>query len=217
MTPIRVVLADDHTLVRAGLRALLDRLPTVEVVGEAASGDEALALVESLRPDVLLCDISMGGLGGLEVTERVARGFPATRTIILSMHDAKEYAIKAIRAGAAGYILKDAGTVELELALEAIAAGQSYLSPAISTHLIADLTRPSSDRSGGEDPLTPRQREVLTFIAEGLTTKAIARRLEISIKTAESHRANLMDRLGIRDTAGLVRHAIKVGLVRPDA
>jgi DNA-binding NarL/FixJ family response regulator len=216
MNPIRVLLADDHTLVRAGLRAILDRLPAVEVVGESDTGESALALVESLHPDILLCDISMHGLSGLEVAEQVAQRFPETRTIILSMHREKQYVVRALRAGAVGYLVKDAGTAELELALRATAGGDSYLSPAASKHLVADYPRMAVDRRGDEDSLTSRQREVLKLIAQGLTTKAIARHLNISVKTADTHRAKLMERLGIHDIAGLVRHAIKVGLVQAD-
>jgi DNA-binding NarL/FixJ family response regulator len=216
MKPIRVLLADDHTLVRAGLRALLGNLPAMEVVGEASSGEEALILVESLRPDILLCDISMPGLSGLEVAERVARDFPETRTVILSIHGEKPYAIRALQAGAVGYLLKDAGTAELELALRATADGGFYLSPAISRHIVADYLDMASTRAEGTDPLTARQREVLKLIAAGLTTKAIARRLDISVKTADAHRAQLMERLGIHDIASLVRYAIKIGLVQAD-
>ncbi|MGP0066578.1 MAG: response regulator [Isosphaeraceae bacterium] len=216
MKPIRVLLADDHTLLRAGLRSLLSSLPDLDVVGEASSGEEALLLVEALRPDILLCDIAMPGMSGLEVAERVARDFPETRTVILSMHGEKPYAIRALQAGAVGYLLKDAGTAELELALRATAGGGVYLSPAISRQIVADSTRTASTRAEDADSLTARQREVLKLIAEGLTTKAIARRLDISVKTADTHRAQLMERLGIHDVAGLVRYAIKAGIVQAD-
>jgi DNA-binding NarL/FixJ family response regulator len=216
VNPIRVLLADDHTILRAGLRVLLGNVPALEIVGEASNGEEALVLVEALRPDVLLCDISMPGLSGLEVAEQVARDFPETRTIILSMHSEKQYAVRAMQAGAVGYLLKDAGAAELELALRATASGGLYLSPAISRHVLADYTRLPSGRTEDADPLTSRQREVLKLIAEGLTTKAIARRLDISAKTADTHRTQLMERLGIHDIAGLVRYAIKVGLVQAD-
>jgi DNA-binding NarL/FixJ family response regulator len=216
MNPIRVLLADDHTLLRAGVRALLDQLPDVAVVGEATSGTEALALVEEHRPDILLADITMPGMSGLEVAERVARDFPETRTIILSMHTEKEYAIKALRAGAVGYLVKDAGTDELALAIRAAACGGSYLSAAVSKHVVADIAQAAPARAGAPDPLTARQREVLKLIAQGNTTKAIARRLDISVKTADTHRVQLMERLGIHDIASLVRYAIKVGLVEAD-
>ena len=216
MKPIRVLLADDHTILRAGLRVLLGNMPALEIVGEASSGEEALVLIETLRPDVLLCDISMPGLSGLDVAEQVARDFPGTRTIILSMHSEKQYAVRALQAGAVGYLLKDAGAAELELALRATASGGLYLSPAISRHIVADYNQMPPARTEDADPLTSRQREVLKLIAEGLTTKAIARRLDISAKTADTHRTQLMERLGIHDIAGLVRYAIKVGLVQAD-
>lgn len=217
MKTIRVVIADDHALVRAGLRILLSKISNVSVVGEAADGQEAVRLVEALRPDVLLTDIAMPGLTGMDVAERVARDFPETRTIIVSMHTEKEYAFKALRAGAAGYLIKDAGTAELELAIRAVARGESYLSPVVSKHIVADYSRLASEQTSASDPLTARQREVLKLIAEGFTTKAIAHRMEISVKTAETHRLQLMERLDIHDIASLVRYAVKIGLVKADA
>jgi DNA-binding NarL/FixJ family response regulator len=217
MNTIRVLLADDHALVRAGLRMLLDRLAGVEVVGEAADGQEALALVEKHQPDILLTDVAMPVLNGMELAERVARNFPKTRTIILSMHAEKQYAVKALRVGAAGYLIKDAGTVELELAIRSVAGGEAYLSPAVSKHIVDDYTRLASAAPESAGPLTPRQREVLKLIAEGLTTKAIAQRMNISVKTAETHRLQLMDRLGIHEVASLVRYAVKNGIVEADS
>ncbi len=213
METIRVLIADDHTLVRAGIRALLQGLEGVEVVAEAGDGREAMALAEVHRPDVLVTDIAMPHVSGLELAGRVARELPEARVIILSMHGNEEYANRALQAGAAGYLLKDSGLAELELAVRAVARGETYLSPAVSKHVIADYLR----RTGGAPPepgsLTPRQRQVLRLIAEGKTTKAIARLLGLSVKTVETHRAQLMDRLDIHDVAGLVRHAIRIGLV----
>jgi DNA-binding NarL/FixJ family response regulator len=210
---IRVLIADDHTLVRAGIRALLVSLEGVEVVAEAGDGREALALVEAHRPDVLVTDIAMPHVSGLELAERVTRGPSPTPVIILSMHAGEEYACRALQVGASGYLLKDSALAELEIALRAVARGQSYLSPAVSRHIIADYL----ERTGGVPSelgrLTPRQREVLRQIAEGKTTKAIARALGVSVKTVETHRAQLMDRLDIHDIAGLVRLAIRTGLV----
>jgi DNA-binding NarL/FixJ family response regulator len=193
-------------------------LNDVAVVGEATTGAEALALVEELHPDVLLADITMPEMSGLELAEQVSRDFPATRTIILSMHTEKEYAMKALRAGASGYLVKDAGTAELELAIRAAVCGGSYLSAAVSKHIVPNHL-PSIAAPAEQSPsqLTPRQLEVLKLVAEGNTTKAIARRLDISVKTADTHRVQLMERLGIHDVAGLVRYAIKVGLVKADA
>lgn len=216
LATIRMLIADDHALVRAGIRALLQGLEGVEVVAEAGDGREALAGVESHRPDVLLTDIAMPRMNGLELAARVARDFAATRVIILSMHSSEEYACRALQSGAAGYLLKDSGLAELELAVRAVARGETYLSPAVSKHVIADYldrTGAARDRPGA---LTPRQREILRLIAEGQTTKGIARRLDISVKTVEAHRAQLMDRLDIRDVAGLVRHALRIGLIDPE-
>ncbi len=213
METIRVLIADDHTLVRAGIRALLQGLEGVEVVAEAGDGREAMALAQVHRPDVVVTDIAMPHVSGLELAGRVARELPEARVIILSMHGNEEYASRALQAGAAGYLLKDSGLAELELAVRAVARGETYLSPAVSKHVIADYLR----RTGGAPPesgsLTPRQRQVLRLIAEGKTTKAIARVLGVSVKTVETHRAQLMDRLDIHDVAGLVRHAIRIGLV----
>jgi DNA-binding NarL/FixJ family response regulator len=215
VSPIRVVLADDHALVRAGIRSLIASIPGVEVVAEAGDGHELLALVARLRPRIVLMDIAMPGLNGLEATARLARSHPETAVIILSMHAAEEYALQALRAGASGYVLKDADLNELELALNAVARGQTYLSPAMSKHLVSDYRRRVAEQPDPLDRLTPRHREVLQLIAEGQTTKEIAARLKLSVKTVETHRAQLMDRLDIHDVAGLVRFAIRVGLIAP--
>ncbi len=217
MSAIRIVLADDHALVRAGVRSLLASIPGVEVVAEARDGHEAIALVEKWRPRLVLMDIAMPGLNGLEATARLSKSHPETAVIILSMHAAEEYALQALRAGAAGYLLKDADLSELELAIGAVARGQTYLSPAMSKHLVTDYRRRLAEQPDPLDRLTPRHREVLQLLAEGQTTKDIAARLKLSVKTVETHRAQLMDRLDIHDLAGLVRFAIRVGLVAPDA
>ncbi len=205
MSPIRILLADDHTLFRAGIKALLQNLGDLQVVGEAENGREALRLVEALRPDVLLVDIGMPELNGLEVAERVSKEFPGVHVIILSMHATDEYARRAVRAGASGYVLKGASTAELDLAVRAVARGQSYLSPAISKHIVSDYARRAQAEGSSLEQLTPRQREILQLIAEGNTTQQIAQKLELSAKTVEMHRAQLMERLDIHDIAGLVR------------
>ncbi|WP_406696300.1 response regulator transcription factor [Singulisphaera sp. Ch08] len=215
MDPIRVLVADDHTLVRAGIRALLQALEGVEVVAEAGDGREALALARAHRPDILLTDIAMPLLSGLELAGVVARELETTRVVILSMHASEEYARRALEAGAAGYLLKDSGLAELEIAVRAVARGETYLSPAVSKHVIAEYLR-RTDGAPATGPLTPRQCEILRLLAEGQTTKGIARRLGISDKTVEAHRAQLMERLGIHDLAGLVRYAIRTGLVGPE-
>jgi DNA-binding NarL/FixJ family response regulator len=214
---IRVVIADDHQLFRAGLRMLLETIEGVEVVGEASEGQEALRVVTRLRPRLALVDIAMPGLNGLEVAARIAKELPDCRVIIVSMHTSEEYAVQALRAGAAGYLLKDAARAELELAVSAVARGDTYLSPAMSKHVIADYRERLADMPDPLARLAPRQREVLQLIAEGNTSKEIASKLGLSVRTVESHRAQIMDRLGIRDVPGLVRFAMRVGLVGPGA
>ncbi|MCX6033001.1 MAG: response regulator transcription factor [Chloroflexi bacterium] len=214
MSTIRVLLAEDHALVRAGFAALLRSLPGIEVVAEAGDGREALRLVETHRPAVVFMDIAMSGLNGLDATAQIVRDFPQARVVILSMHANEEYVLQALRVGAAGYLLKDAGLGELELAVRAVARGETYLSPAVSKHVIADYVRRTAGAPAtAGDPLTPRQREVLQLIAEGRTVKEIAQILAVSEKTVETHRAQLMARLDIHDIAGLVRYALRAGLV----
>jgi DNA-binding NarL/FixJ family response regulator len=216
MTPIRVLIADDHALVRAGLRALATSLKDVQVVGEAADGRQALALVKEHRPDVVLMDFSMPGLNGLEAAMRIGKDYPEVRVLMLSAHSNEEYVCQALRAGVAGYLLKDSGTAELELAIRAVAGGQTFLSPAVSKHVINDYVRRVGGEAGSLEILTPRQREILQMIAEGQTTKEIARTLHLSGKTVETHRTQLMERLNIHDVAGLVRYAVRVGLVQSE-
>jgi DNA-binding NarL/FixJ family response regulator len=206
----RVLLADDHALVRAGLRALLERLPNVEVVGEAEHGAEAVKLAAQLRPDVVMMDVSMPILNGIEATRRAVKLRPRPRVLVLSMHDDPEYVREALSAGASGYLLKTAPRRELELALAAVIRGEIWISPSIARSMVDDIGR----RAPNHDELTPRQREILQLIAEGHTTKQIARRLHIGVKTVETHRAQLMERLDIHNIAGLVRYAIRSGIIR---
>lgn len=217
MEPIRLVVADDHALIRAGIRSLLQSIPDFSVVGEASDGREALTLVESLRPNVLLTDIAMPNLNGLVVTQKVAAEFPEVRVIIVSMHDNEEFVGQAVRAGAAGYLLKDADANELESAIKAVVRGDSFLMPSVSKQIMVSYMQLIGEQESlGADPLTPRQREILRMIAEGKTTKGIARTLEISVKTVETHRAQIMERLGIHDIPGLVRYAMRTGLIPPE-
>lgn len=212
---MKIVLADDHHLVRAGIRSLLEKMSDVQVVGEAGDGREALELIERFLPDVALLDISMPGLNGIEVAARVTKTNAKTRVIILSMHAEQGYVAQALRAGVAGYLLKDAVAAELRLALTAAGQGKTYLSPAISSKVVEGFL---SGDTQGEDPLailSERQRDVLQLIAEGRSTKEIASDLKLSVKTVEWHRSVLMERLDIHDVAGLVRFAIRVGLVKP--
>jgi DNA-binding NarL/FixJ family response regulator len=216
MTPVRVLLADDHKLVRAGFRVMLNNLNNVEVVAETGDGREALELIQKHRPDVAFVDITMPSLTGLEVAKRAAKEAPNVRIIIVSMHTAEEYVGRAVRAGVAGYVLKNADPVELELAIRAAIKGEIYLSPAVSKSLIDDYARRLAEEKTLEDRLTTRQREVLQLIAEGQSTKDIASRLNVSIKTVETHRKQLMERLDIHDVAGLVRYAIRAGIIEPE-
>ena len=208
------MLADDHTLVRAGIRALLEKLPGVEVVGEAGDGREVLNLVKLHQPDVVLMDISMPGLNGLEAAVRMAKEFPNVRVIILSMHNNEEYVWRALKAGVAGYLLKKSATAELETALQQVVRGEIYLSREISTRLVKKFPlQGSADRISPLEELTGRQREILQLIAEGQNTKGIAEILKVSPKTVEYHRMKLMDSLNLHDVPGLVRFALRVGLI----
>ncbi|HVF10001.1 MAG TPA: response regulator transcription factor [Abditibacteriaceae bacterium] len=213
MPVIRVLLVDNHALVRAGIQALLQNLPGIEVIAVAGNGHEALRLIQTERPAVTLMDISMPELNGLEATARVSKEFPAVRVVMLSAHANEEYVLQSLRAGAVGYVLKDAGPEELEIAIRAAAQGDSYLSPAVSRHVVADYVRRAGVETSTLERLTSRQREILQLIAEGRTSREIAARLYISPKTVETHRTQLMERLNIHDVAGLVRYAIRSGLV----
>jgi DNA-binding NarL/FixJ family response regulator len=213
MNLTRVLLADDHALVRAGIRALLEKIPSVEVVGEAGTGREALELVRSKLPNLVLMDIAMAELGGLEALPRITKDFPSVKVIILSAHASEEYVIRALRDGASGYMLKDSATTELELAINSVIRGGIYLSPSISRTVIDDYLQRVGGAVSPLEQLTSRQREILQLIAEGKNVKEIAADLDVSIKTVESHRLQLMDRLNIHDIPGLVRYAIRNGLV----
>ena len=213
METVRVILAEDHTLVRAGLCALVRGLEGVEVVAEAGDGHQALEMVGSHWPDLVLMDVAMPGLNGLEATVRIAKEYPHVKVIILSMHANEEYVLQSLRAGAVGYLLKDSGTAELELAIRAVLRGETFLSPAVSKHVIEQYVQRQEDPQSPFQILTPRQREILQLIAEGLSTNDIARKLDLSIKTIDTHRTQLMDRLDIHEVAGLVRYAVRTGLV----
>jgi DNA-binding NarL/FixJ family response regulator len=211
---LRVLLVDDHAILRAGLRALLSELGDVEIVGEAANGHDALALIDETRPDVALVDISMPGLNGLETACRLAKQHSSTRVIILTMHADEEYVRQAFAMGAAGYVLKNADRAELELALRSVARGETWISPAMSRPVVdAYAAHGAPAEAGVFAVLTSRQREILQLIAEGHSTKSIAAKLELSIKTVETHRARIMARLGVRTLQALVKYAIRTGLV----
>jgi DNA-binding NarL/FixJ family response regulator len=212
---LRIILADDHALVRAGIRVLIESIPGVEVLGEAGNGNEALALIERTAPDIALLDMAMPELNGLGVTEAVTRRFPEVKVIILSMHQSAEFVLHALRAGADGYIVKDGASSELGAAIEAVARGESYLSPAVSRLVIASSLGRAEQTKTVQD-LTARQRQVLRLLVEGQTMKEIAFDLGVSIKTIEAHRAQLMERLKIHDIPGLVRYAMRTGLTPPE-
>lgn len=211
--PIRIVLADDHVLIRAGLRALLHSLPNIEVIGEASDGYEAVDVIARDQPDVVIMDIGMPGLNGVDSTRRIIKQSPGTRVVILSMHANEEYVGRALEAGAMGYLLKGAEPAELELVLKAVMRGETYLSPCIAKPLVQDYLSHRKEKTHPLPDLTARQREVLQLIAEGCSTKDVANKLKLSVKTVDTHRSELMHRLDIHDVAGLVRYAIRIGLV----
>jgi DNA-binding NarL/FixJ family response regulator len=215
---IRVIVADDHHLVRQGIRALLEKADDIEVVGEAADGQEAVELVEQLVPDVLVMDMAMPRLSGNQAIGRVRALGVATQVVILSMYSDETLVRQALRNGAKGYLLKRSVREELLLAIRAASRGEIYLSPAISRSIVADLLtlQTDADASSPFEWLTSREREVLQLISEGHTNKAIAQVLKVSVKTVEKHRANLMSKLNVHDLAGLIRVAIKHGLVLLD-
>jgi two-component system response regulator NreC len=212
---IRVLLAEDHTLFRKGLRSLLDTEAGIEVVGEAENGREALEKVQQLHPDIVLMDISMPELNGLEATYQIKQQFPEINVLILTMHADEEYVFQILRAGASGYVLKHAEPSELVMAIQATARGGSFLSPSISRTVIERYIQ-QAEAMTEEDSyelLTPREREVLQLIAEGHSTRDIAERLCISVKTVETHRAHVIEKLDLHSTAELVKYAIRKGVV----
>jgi RNA polymerase sigma factor (sigma-70 family) len=211
---IRVVLADDHTLVRAGIRSLLQEIEGIEVVGEAGDGVELLQRVADCRPDVVLLDIGMPRMSGLEAVAQLSKIDPSIRAVILSIHRAEEYVIEALRAGAVGYLLKDSAVSELEIALRTVTRGEQYLSPAVSQTVVDNyVERYTATAADALALLTPREREVLKLVAAGLTSKEIAQHLGISYRTVEVHRLNLMRRLNVHDVTALVRFAVGAGLL----
>jgi DNA-binding NarL/FixJ family response regulator len=216
VTRIRVLIADDHNLFRAGIRALLQTLGDIEIVAEAGDGVEALRFVAAHRPDVVLMDIMMPNLNGLDAAARMARAFPRTRVIMLSMSADEDSVLKALRAGAVGYLVKTADPAELELAIRAAVRGEKFLSSAVSEHVVAACLKRLDKEQSSLERLPPRQREVLQLVAEGHSTKDIARKLDISVKTAEAYRGELMKALDIHDIASLTRYAIRTGLVSLD-
>lgn len=216
MDKIRVFLVDDHALFRDGLRALLAGYEGMEVVGEAANGQEAVAGVPPARPDVVLMDIAMPGLGGLEATLALRRAYPQARVLVLTQYESREYLTRFLKAGAAGYVLKKAAGPELVAAIRAVAAGQAVLHPAVTAEVIDGYLKASRPGPGeaAYEGLTERERQVLKLIAEGQTSKEIARVLDLSVKTVITHRTNLMQKLGLHSRTELVKYAVRLGLIR---
>lgn len=208
-----VLLVEDHAMVRAGMRSLLADADGITVVGEASDGRQALQFIRQQPVDVVVMDITMPGLNGFEATARIKKMSPQTQVLVLSMYASEEYVIQALRQGATGYLVKDAAAPELETAIHTVAEGGQYLGRSLDAERIQRLLDSSMRSTGPLDRLTPRQREILQLVVEGNKTREIADMLAVSVKTVETHRAQLMDRLGIRDVAGLVKYAIRVGMV----
>jgi len=214
MKKIRVLLAEDHTIVRQGIAALLGAESDMEVVGEASNGLEAIELARKLGPDVILMDIGMKQLNGLEATREIKRLFPSMKILVLTMHDNEEWIFQILKAGASGYLIKDTAMTDLTSALRAVSQGDSYLSPSISKRVIEEYIRKaeSGEKKGPEDLLSGREREILQLIAEGNSIPQISNLLCISKKTVEAHKAHIMEKLKIHDKVGLIKYAIRSGL-----
>lgn len=211
-----IVLADDHPIFVQGLRDLIDAEPDLEVVATAASGEEAVETVRRKLPDLLITDVSMQGIGGIEAARQVREIAPKTRVLVLSMHTEKRHVLAALEAGANGYLLKDSARDDLLIAVRALTKNETYLSPAIANHVVAAFTGEERRTRGKLASLTPREREVLCLIASGETTKQIAARLKVSPKTVSTHREHLMRKLDVHSVANLTRYAVQKGLVSLD-
>ncbi|MGA7234205.1 MAG: response regulator transcription factor [Bryobacteraceae bacterium] len=211
----RVLLADDHVLIRAGLRMVVDAQPDLTVVGEAGDGREAVAMAESLKPDVMVMDIGMPTLNGIEAAHQVREKLPATQIVMLSMHSDEGYVLRSLKAGAKAYLLKDSAETDLARAIRAAAEGKSFFSPAVGRVLLEDYVR-KLQRTGGEDSydlLSPREREVLQLVAEGKSSKDIANLLNLSVYTVETHRARVMQKLNLRGIPELILYAVRKGII----
>jgi len=215
---IRVLLAEDHTIVRKGLRALLDDETDIEVVGEAEDGRETVRQVERVHPDVVLMDITMPLLNGVEATRQIKAQYPEVQVLGLTRHENEEYIYQLLRAGASGYVVKQAAPAELVEAIRAVSQSETYLSPSINPSVVEEYIRQAKAmvKSGPDERLTPREREVLQLVAEGRTNREIAQVLSISVKTVEHHRANLMSKLDLYSAAELTQYAIRTGVIDVD-
>jgi two-component system response regulator NreC len=215
MNPVRIVLADDHTVMRNGLRLLLERQPNLKVVGEAADGRQAVALSESANPDVVIMDIGMPNLNGIEAARQIVTHNPRTAIAILSMHSDESYVIRALKAGARAYLLKDSAEADLLAAVRALSEGKSFFSPAISRILVEDYMR-QLERNGAEDTyelLTNREREILQLLAEGRTNKEVAAMLNLSLYTVETHRTHILQKLNLHSVPELILYAVRKGII----
>lgn len=215
MRKIRILLADDHQLMRSGIRLMLEREADLSVVGEASDGREAVALAKTLRPDVVVMDIGMSSLNGIEAAQQITGDHPGTSIVMLSMHSDESYVLRALKAGARGYLLKDSAEADLIKAVHAVAGSKSFFSPAVSKVLLDDYVR-KLRRTGTEDAydlLTQREREVLQLIAEGKSNKDIANLLNLSVYTVESHRSNLMEKLNLRGLPEVILYAVRKGII----
>jgi len=216
MKKIRVFIVDDHIMLREGIKKLINSDSNFEIIGESGDGSEAVELVNKLKPDIVLMDISLPSLNGIEATRRIKRDNPKVKVLALTMHDNEEYLSQMLQAGASGYILKKAAVSELRDAIDAVNRGESYLYPSSAKHLIGSfLKRVESGGKSSIDGLTSREQEVLILIAEGKTNKEIAKHLQLSVKTIESHRSNMFEKLGINDRIEATRYAIRRGLIEP--
>lgn len=217
MDKIRVVVADDHTVVREGIRFVLNSQPDMEVIGEAGDGQEAVAKVQELRPDVVLMDLAMPGIGGLEATRKIKVLLPEAHILILTMQEGEEYFFKALDAGASGYLLKGASTADLVAGIRAVHTGGVALGPVVAKKLVTDYLSHSGDAAASYDGLSPREREVLTLIAEGKTNQDIATALYLSVNTVQTHRAHIMEKLNMHNRTDLIKYAIQKGLIDPNS
>lgn len=215
MSSISIIIADDHTVVRRGIRSLLEKVPEFKVLGEAGSGREVLDLLIEKRADVVVMDIGMPVMNGIDATARIREQYPNVRVLILSMHETEEFLLPALRAGCSGYMVKNSVANELEIAIHAVARGDMYLSPRMTRYVLDAYMQQRPQRMGPLNKLTPRQREILQLVAEGQSSPEIASKLSLSLKTIEAHRAQIMSRLQIHDVAGLTRFAIRAGLIKP--
>ena len=217
MDKLRILVVDDHTVVREGIRLLLEAQPDIEVVGEAREGQEALELVERLRPDLVLMDISMPGMNGLEATHQIRSTYPDVKILILTMQEGDEYFFRVLSAGASGYVLKGASSSELLMAIRAVSEGGVFLYPSMTKKLLTEYLQPGREEAGSYDGLTGREKEVLRLIAESKSNQEIADELCLSVNTVQTHRAHIMEKLNLHTRTDLIKYAIRKGLIKVES